>query len=119
MKYLLIPMIFLFACESHIDPCKRNIRQPPHEDSFRVHFFENLGYVVGKYENLSVPDKDGYYNWDHPETMRIFTRLVFDLRIQKYYPFPDNQSGPYNTIWEKDSCAAKVHWFKYEKQWVK
>lgn len=115
--FLLAIVCSMVGC-SQSNPCNRQIKQPSKTDSFKVYNFGG-SYVVGQYEKLAAPNKDGVYDFSSRSYDTVFIRLVFDPRLNAYYPFPENQFGGYNTIWEKDSCIAKQHWFKYEKQWAK
>lgn len=120
ISYLLI--VLAVGCGNtslSTDPCKRKIRQPSASDSFKVYKFGG-DYVVGTYELQARPDNNGVIHIPVKEYDTVFVRLVFAVQFGSYMPWPDNQGGiAYNTIWEKDSCKAKEHWFKYEKQWVK
>jgi len=114
MKLLLLFSIFVFSLHKpHSESesfCVRKIKQPEKADSFKVYYFDGLGYVVGQYEEVTGPNGN---------MATTFVRLVFDPTIHKYYPWPSNQPGRFNTIWEQDSCKAKRHWFNYESQWEK
>lgn len=129
MNYLLslILLLSLFSCnstdgkEKEDNICNTTIKQPKADpfdiEQFKVYKYYG-GYVVGRHELTAATDKDGTIHiGSDMKYDTIFVRLVYDPRYEYYYPWPDNQPGAYNTITEKDSCAAKLHWHRYTKQW--
>lgn len=118
MKVLIGLIALTISCSVYSQDCKSQIKQLTPTSSFKVMSYQG-GYIIGQWEMVAQPDKNGEFKTDNIKYEKVLVRLVYDPNYKTYFVFPQNFSAPYNLLWEKDSCSIKRHWFNYEKQWSK